>query len=55
VDGFIWSQIWTCVHSTEPSESIRGSNFLTLWVTINFSRRILLYGVRSQFLTWNIL
>jgi hypothetical protein len=33
-------------HSNEPSGSTKGMNFLTSLVTVSFSRRTILYGVR---------
>jgi hypothetical protein len=36
---------YPCEHCNEPSGSIKDGTFLTSWVTVSFSRRILLHGV----------
>jgi hypothetical protein len=35
----------SCEHGDEPSDSIKGRDFSTSWVTVNLSRRTLLHGV----------
>lgn len=37
--------------ANKPSVSINGGNFLTRWVTISFSRRILLYVVTNSYVS----
>jgi hypothetical protein len=40
--------VGSCEHGNEPSGSIKAGNFLTIGVTVSFSRRTLLHRINYE-------